>query len=173
MRLLISDANILIDMQDGRLVETLFQLPYRFMVPDLLFYDELEGQHGNLLNLGLELGELTPAGIADAEAMVARYTGPSRYDCLALALARQEQCPLITGDRALHRAAQQEAVSVVGTLWLVEKMVMEGLITTTDARTAYQRMREAGSRLPWGEAEHRLKEVEQGTFALKDPFLAP
>jgi predicted nucleic acid-binding protein len=29
------------------------------------------------------------------------YTQASRNDCFALALAKQEQCPLLTGDMAL------------------------------------------------------------------------
>ena len=36
MRLLISDANILIDMEAGALMGTLFQLPMQFGIPDLL-----------------------------------------------------------------------------------------------------------------------------------------
>jgi len=42
MQLLISDANILIDMEEGQLLELMFQLPFEFRIPDLLFYDELE-----------------------------------------------------------------------------------------------------------------------------------
>ena len=42
MRLLISDANILIDMEAGALMETLFRLPMQFGIPDLLYYEEIE-----------------------------------------------------------------------------------------------------------------------------------
>jgi hypothetical protein len=39
-------------------------------------------------------------------------------------------------------------------------MVMERIITVTTARAAYDKMRDAGSRLPWAEAERRLKALE-------------
>ena len=42
MQLLISDANILIDMEEGELLPQMFQLPYNFSIPDILFYEELE-----------------------------------------------------------------------------------------------------------------------------------
>ena len=42
MRLLISDANILIDMEAGALMDTLFLLPMQFGIPDLLYYEEIE-----------------------------------------------------------------------------------------------------------------------------------
>ncbi|MFV3328184.1 hypothetical protein ACNFG0_17185 [Pseudomonas sp. NY15372] len=59
MQLLISDANILIDLEEGELLDELFRLPYQFTVPDILFFEELEAQHGHLLRRGLSLGELS------------------------------------------------------------------------------------------------------------------
>lgn len=53
MRLLISDANILIDMEAGALMETLFQLPMQFGIPDLLYYEEIEPGSPGLEDLGL------------------------------------------------------------------------------------------------------------------------
>ena len=41
MRLLISDANILIDMEAGALMETLFRLPMQFGIPDPVSYTHL------------------------------------------------------------------------------------------------------------------------------------
>ncbi|MFT5708399.1 MAG: hypothetical protein ACI9ES_002701, partial [Oceanospirillaceae bacterium] len=48
-QLLISDANILIDMEEGGLLEVMFQLPYDFATPDILFFEELEEEHTHLL----------------------------------------------------------------------------------------------------------------------------
>ena len=58
MQLLISDANILIDMEEGNLLAQMFQLPISFSIPDILFYEELEQEHEHLLELGLRLDEL-------------------------------------------------------------------------------------------------------------------
>ncbi len=73
MRLLISDANILIDFDEARLTECLFRLPMRFMTPDLLFVDELQCRHAHLIALGLELGELHPESLIEAQVLVARH----------------------------------------------------------------------------------------------------
>ena len=53
MQLLISDANILIDLEEGELLAQLFALPYRFTVPDILYFDELEAQHAHCWACGL------------------------------------------------------------------------------------------------------------------------
>ena len=90
MRLLICDTNILIDLEEGRLLEQFIQLPYDFRVPDILFSEELEAQHAHLSALGLQIGELASQALVDASELIWRYGELSRNDCFALALARQE-----------------------------------------------------------------------------------
>lgn len=68
--LMISDANALIDLEEGELIEQLFKLPYDIY-------------------------------------------------CFALALAKSENCPLLSGDQALRKAADAEAVEVYGTIGLL------------------------------------------------------
>jgi len=159
-QLLISDANILIDLEDGGLITQLFSLPYQFSVPDMLFYDELEQQHSYLLEIGLQVGELNPQSMQKAEMLCQQYTQPSRYDCFALVLAKQEQCPLLTGDKNLRKAAENEQVEVHGTLWVVDSLLQHQLITPETARAAYQKMKVKGRRLPWAIAEKQIKDYE-------------
>ena len=53
-QMLISDANILIDLECCQLVELMFKLPFRFCVADVLFDKELQNQHAHLLDIGLQ-----------------------------------------------------------------------------------------------------------------------
>lgn len=156
MRLLVSDANILIDVEDGRVVEPAFALPYQLVVPDTLFYEELEDQHETLVEYGLWVHSLTPESMEYVQAVIRREPKPGRNDCMALGLARQEQCPLLTGDQDLRHLAESEGIEVRGTIWLVEELVRHELISKNEAFAAYQRMEAAGSRLPWAEARRRL-----------------
>lgn len=59
MRLLISDANVLIDMEAGALLERLFRLPMQFGIPDLLYYEEIEEGSPGLEQLGLQIMEVS------------------------------------------------------------------------------------------------------------------
>ncbi|EJL6741193.1 DUF3368 domain-containing protein [Vibrio cholerae] len=160
-QLLISDANILIDMEEGGLLEAMFQLPYDFATPDILFFEELEEEHAHLLGLGLALKEVSSAFMMYAMKLTGTYTQASRNDCFALALAKQEQCPLLTGDMALRKAAEKEAAIVKGTVWLVSQLVVHKQINTEQARAAYSQMQANGRRLPWAIAEQALVELEQ------------
>lgn len=107
MRLLISDANILIDMEAGALMEVLFQLPMRFGIPDLLYYEEIEPSSPGLEKLGLQIMEVSGHFVAYAQQLPSQHNHllpaksgpkPSHNDYLALALAKQEGCILLTGD---------------------------------------------------------------------------
>jgi predicted nucleic acid-binding protein len=163
MLLLVSDANILIDLEEGGIIALLFRLSYEIVTPDLLFADEMAAMYPHLPDWGLKLGELGAAAMFDVARLSQTYRGPSRYDCMALALARQESCPLLSGDRDLRQAALNEGVSVHGTIWVVEQMLSQGLLNPTSARSAFDAMRNAGSRLPWAEVEKMIKRISEKT----------
>ena len=161
MQLLVSDANILIDLEEGGLLTAFFDLPYEFTVPDILFYEELEEQHAHLLEMGLAVRELNSETMSYAFTLTQKASGPSRNDCFAIALAKQENCPLLSGDKALRKLADKELIATKGTIWVVDKMVEENLITIEGARLSYEKMKSAGRRLPWDIAERNLTELEQ------------
>lgn len=159
-QLLISDANILIDMEEGGLLQAMFQLPYEFAAPDILFAEELEDEHSHLPGWGLMLKEVSSDFMMYAMQLTATYIKASRNDCFALALAKQEKCPLLTGDMALRVAAEKEATIVKVTIWLVSQLVIHKQINTDHARHAYSQMKASGRRLPWKLAETSLKELD-------------
>lgn len=79
MRLLISDANILIDMEAGALMDTLFQLPMQFGIPDLLYYEEIEPGSPGLEDLGLQIMEVRGDFVAYAQQLPGQHNGPSSF----------------------------------------------------------------------------------------------
>lgn len=96
--LLISDANILIDMADGGLLQAMFRLEETFAVPDVLFEEELETRHPELPELGLISMTLQGEGVVEAYRLKSQSTGrsaPSQNDLFALMLAKQEKCPCL------------------------------------------------------------------------------
>lgn len=156
MQVLISDTNILIDLEVGGLLQIMFKLPYEFCTPDSLYETELADQHSDLVALGLVLKELSSDTMMYAYRIYQNYSQPSLNDIFALALAKQESCPLLTGDKRLRQAAAKEAVVVMGTIWVVEQMIVQGFISTTEARAAYLKMRDNDRRLPFDMAIRQL-----------------
>ena len=160
MLLLISDANILIDIEDGNLTPVVFQLPYEIAVPDILFELELREKHSHLLKLGLIVKSLTAESVKKTESLNYKYPRPSVMDHSALALACQEKCPLLTGDKDLRAAAKSEGVEVHGTVWIIEELLKQKLIMQAQARSSFDSMKAKGSRLPWIDIEKLLYKWE-------------
>lgn len=162
-RLFVSDANIIIDMDVGGLLRPMFRLDVTFAVPDILFEEELRACHPELPRFGLRSLELLENTVAYADNLVQKYrpTGASINDLLALALAWQEKCPLLTGEGRLRAAGEREDIEVHGTIWLVGQMVEARVIVARRAEAAYHKMRQAGRRLPWNEVEQQLRSFRE------------
>lgn len=123
MHLLVSDTSVLIDLEQGSLLEASFRLPFQFAVPDLLYERELKNWRGSeLLRLGLAVKELDGDEVTCALAYRQRVQALSLPDCFALALAQNRSWTLLTGDSALRRLAEHEGVECHGVLWVLDEM---------------------------------------------------
>lgn len=123
MESLVSDTSVLIDLEHGALLEDCFRLPYRFVVPDILFAAELQDQDGGaLIELGLTVEELDEAGTQLAAGYRGRSPALSVPDSFALALAKTKAWTLLAGDRKLRELADAEYVDCHGVLWVLDRM---------------------------------------------------
>lgn len=116
-RIDVTDTNIWIDLDAGGIIHEAFQLLLPFIAPDVVIA-ELQAPDGRaLVSLGLQQEELAGDEVRLVIQLASRYPAPSRVDLFALALAKARGAVLLTGDRHLRKAAEQEKVPVHGTLW--------------------------------------------------------
>lgn len=161
MAILVSDANIFIDMEMGDLIRPMFRLEDTFATPDVLYREELEQHHPKLPGLGLRIERLSSAGVAQVERLSLVYPGPGTNDLFALVLAKERLWPLLSGDGLLRSVAEAEGVEIHGTLWLVERMIRFGTISVSRARASVTSMKTGARRLPWAEFETMLERMDQ------------
>jgi predicted nucleic acid-binding protein len=160
MDYLVVDANVLIDFEVGELIRRLFELPEQHIIPDILFDDEMREEHSYLLKLGLKPISLTPDSMMLLASRRNAYRRVSVYDLSATLLARQESCPLLTGDKNLREVTELEDVECRGSLWLARRLHAEALVTATDLRSAFDRMRNEGRRLPWHQVDSLIDDLK-------------
>jgi hypothetical protein len=123
MDVLISDTSVVIDLERAQLIEHVFALPYRFVVPDALYEKEIKDYGGERLRaLGLEVRALTGAQVADAQRLRALERRISIHDSYALSLAKAEAAILLAGDMAMRRLAEAEEVRCHGVLWVFDRL---------------------------------------------------
>lgn len=127
MRVVISDSSVLIDLAKAKLIETTLTLPYEFVIPDVIFADELidlrhyEKEH--LLELGFQVGSLTDEQVGTVFKYGTSYKPLTTNDCFALVMAETiAESILLTGDGDLRKTAQRHKVETHGIIWLCEQM---------------------------------------------------
>lgn len=126
--ILVSDTSVLIDLDRGALLEAVFGLPHGFAVPDILYAREMQGQWGEqLLRLGLRVEEVSEAGVRKALDYRQQRASLSVPDSFALALAKEREWLLLTGDNALRDLAAGENVECHGVLWLLDRLEEAGI----------------------------------------------
>lgn len=158
MRLVVTDANIVIDLAAGGLLEDMFRLStVEFCVPDVLYVEELAENFGSLPGLGLKVLPLSSEGVGYVEELRQSFKGPSTNDLFALALAQTLSCALLSGDGALRELAQKENVEIHGTIWLIEVLLEAQIVSIQVVEAAYEAMRRDGSRLPWEETRAQIR----------------
>ena len=163
MAILVSDANIFVDMDVAGWTRHMFRLDDTFATPDVLYHDELAEHHAELPGLGLQVETLSSAGVAEVARLATIYREPSTNDLFALALAKERSWPLLSGDRRLREAAQAEDMEIHGTLWLVERMIYGEIITVSQAEYGFDAMRNGNRRLPWAEVTEMLARLTRSS----------
>ncbi|MBL1141594.1 MAG: PIN domain-containing protein [Proteobacteria bacterium] len=161
MSYVISDANIFIDIDVGGLTQLMIQLPEEFAVPNILYEEELSEHHPDLPTFGLRILEVKEEYVQEADRLGVTYPKNSHNDLLALVLAKQENSPLLTGDSKLKEAAEVEGITVNGTLWLVDQLFINKLISYEEVNIAYDNTKQDGRRLPWKEVEKQIKRLRK------------
>lgn len=133
MRVVVSDSSCLIDLRKASLLDVFLRLPYRFLIPNTLFEEELlkftDEEKTILLGGGLEVMDLPGETVARGVAIAGSLSHLSIHDGLAFALAKSmEGCVLLTGDAKLRTLAENHGMEVHGTLWLLEIIHRHGLV---------------------------------------------
>jgi predicted nucleic acid-binding protein len=167
MRIIVSDSSCIIDLGKSSLIRAALQLPYTFIMPDVLFENELLdfGPVGKdeLRALGFQVVEIDSQGTGRAFEHAAQYPTLAANDCFALALAEQTvNSILLTGDGVLRRIAVEMGIEVHGVLWAVDELERTNLATAQqlyDALSLFEQ--DSLVFLPKDEIRQRLRRLRR------------
>ncbi|MEM7741833.1 MAG: hypothetical protein AAF225_13655 [Pseudomonadota bacterium] len=159
MQILVSDTSVLIDIERASLTARLFDLPFEFVVPDVLYEAELLDWIGpDLVDRGLRVVALSSAEVSEAVLLRRARASLSVPDVFALALAAARDWVLLTGDGALREEATKRDVAMHGVLWLFDQLEDGNICGTEELRSGLEALRDhPRCRLPAREISARLK----------------
>ena len=165
MECISSDTNVWIDYN---LIGQL-DIPFRLDAEYLMFKDTIDFEllkpddlKGKLIELGLHKVEITLEELLLADSYGSKYPPLTKYDRIALSIAKCRDITLLTGDNAMRKAAVKENVNVMGTIGLLDRLYSEGRLSKDEYRKCLEsfRMQNGGKiRLPGDEIEKRLKRL--------------
>ena len=126
MEYISSDTNIWLDFMTINKLHLPFKLPYVYLMYEEAVRDELLNPPGlgeSLVKSGLQETQLTDEEFFLTEKYIGTYMRLSRYDCIALSIAKARKLLLLTGDRALRKAADMEGVKVMGSIGILDQLL--------------------------------------------------
>jgi len=145
------DASVLIDLKDGCLLNSFFKLDAHIFISDAQLSEVSKKNDidiNYLINSGAQKVSFDGRTISAIYDMSHQNPRLSVYDIMALFAATETNSILLTGDSNLKKLATTQTIECHGTLWLLEKMVAENIISKTEASVALQKMKSAGSYFP-------------------------
>ena len=167
MEYISSDTNVWLDFEIINKLEIPFKLPYTYLMNNDAIEDELLSPPGlgeKLISFGLVATELTEEEFFLAEEYMGRFTKPSIYDCVALAIAKCRNIILLTGDGPLRKAAQFEGVTVMGTIGVLDKLYDGAYIESVEYLECLEKLKVYNGgkiRLPKKELEKRITNIKE------------
>ncbi len=165
MQLISSDTNVWIDFVTIKKTEVPFRLPYTYIMSHDAVDEELLSPPGlgqELISYGLVPVDLSIEEFFLAEQYGYSYKKLSVHDRVALSIAKNRRITLLTGDRALRKAAQCEGVPFIGTLGILDQLWNQQRITVDELKICLQRLLENNGgavRLPESEILSRLESL--------------
>lgn len=153
---LVTDTNIWIDLENGKILAEVFRLPYQFFTTDFAVEEFIHPGWAILQDMGLQTHELEPEYMLELVRLREIHRQLSAIDLAALLLARALDASLVTGDRRLNELAKAQGLPVHGVLWILDEMVIHHVLTATQAAISLREMLAQGARLPDGECQKRF-----------------
>lgn len=160
-RVVVKDANIIIDLVNAGLFEMWFELGIETLTTDFVVDELRKGRQWSDVESVIQTRKLVVLSF-DSEELLAivemsRIHRISPADGSVLFLSTRHQARLLTGDGKLRKAAHKSGIEANGVLWILDILVDESSLAKLVAAEALERMVSQGARLPPVETERRLR----------------
>lgn len=168
MRIIVNDANILIDLVELGLLHQFFSLPFEFQTTGSIV-DELYEHQQEVLSHFIREDRLTVVEFTDEELTAIselnlKKQALSTQDCSAFFQARKTGAILVTGDNTLKKYARANHVEAYGHLWVLDRLVEEEILPGIEASAFLTTLTEKiNPRLGLPEAECQRRHAAWGT----------
>ena len=161
MRIIINDANILIDLVHLNMMNNFIQLELDLKTTDFIF-EELNDDQKEIINVYIESNQIeliTTEEDEDFESIASildNSSGLSFEDCSVWHYANKLNGILLSGDGKLRKQATANGVSVKGILYIFDQLLLKKLISFDYAMEKIEELYKINPRLPIDAKDERI-----------------
>jgi rRNA-processing protein FCF1 len=161
MRVIINDANILIDLVHLSLIDKFVLLPFDLKITDFV-YEELHENQRNTIQRYIDDNKIeliiteSEEDFTNIATILENTSGLSFEDCSVWHYANKLSGIILTGDGRLRKQATKEGISVKGILFVFDNLLIYELITFTNALERLNHLCQINSRLPINAIDERI-----------------
>jgi len=169
MKIVINDANILIDLVKLDLLEVFSKLDYDLHTTDFVI-DELNTEQKtpvSKLNSSNKLKVIKTESTEDFKGingLLQNSNGLSFEDCSVWYYSKKLSGILLTGDGKLRKQATKDDVEVRGIIYLFDELLRKNLIDFLEALEKIQQLTQLNNRLPQKEIDKRIESWKQEKY---------
>lgn len=169
MKIVINDANILIDLIHLEIIDIFFQLKYLELKITDFVLDELEEEQKQELSAYIANGSLLVIeseenDLLEIANLFSSSNGLSFEDCSVWYYAKKHRGIILTGDGRLRKQTSKDGIEVRGILYIFDQLLLGELMSFELAILKLNQLYRINDRLPiaakeerllcWGQSEH-------------------
>lgn len=162
MKIVINDANILIDIVKLELLKEFSNLSFELYTTDFVL-EELNVDQNKVIQQLVSEGEIHLIKTESLEDLQGIYTlvetssGLSFEDCSVWYYSKKMSCTLLTGDGKLRKTAKKDGLEVRGIIYILDQMLIQNQLTFNQAIKNIELLYNLNNRLPKKELTKRLE----------------
>ena len=163
MKIVINDANILIDLAKLDLLDKFSKLEFDLYTTDFVYEELNEAQKSpvSILNKNGYLKIIETEEITDFQnisELLDSSSGLSFEDCSVWYYSHKLSGTLLTGDAKLRKQVSKKGIEVRGIIYVFDELVKQNLLNFTGAIEKIEQLYQLNNRLPKKEIEKRIEQ---------------
>jgi len=163
MKLLLHDANVLIDLLTVDILDKTFQLPYVMETTDFVVREITPPDQRAAVRKIIDAGKLIvcsapPGLVLDIVRLNHELPSLSIADCSVICHALVTGAVVLSGDRLVRKTAKARSLKVCGTLWIFQQLVEQNLLKSCEAANKLTELMEINARLPKQECNRLVEQ---------------
>lgn len=166
MKLFITDTNVFFDLMNIEALPEFFGLDFEVCTTDFVVSEILRLEQAEQIQSFIRSKQLTVYSFSSDEIDEIVNLKTERVlrriaDKSVLWKALQLKCELLTGDKSLRNEAEENGLSVHGSIWVVMMIVEAKLLSPAKGIELYEKLKMVNDSLPKDEIDKLIKKLKQ------------